>query len=459
MNLQAPLVDVSSVKEEEVQQDFSIKLFTLLCRIKIGRESQDWAREDEVAVLAEIKDIIRQHSLFGAYTLLVSRGAIEHDQELARALSDDLTSSREPLAARVADKSNSELDTAERKLELASMFLQRCALADASAVFETIGLKTLPLDSQVKLRLAFMRVALLHGHFRCFKFHLLASLKQLQSLGYENRTSVRVYTAIGLLLGAISVEDVEGKYPGGSGKRFFEFLSHGSAEEDAGGKGSRPGNSGNETGKKMPLLPDPLSSAPAFLARAAVDLTSAVATYSSEAFMPYADYVRICFAVSLTCMSRKELSALQEISTEANSIVTAEPALSLCLRCLQGCEYSLFSRALVALSDFCFRNPFLHKAGAIITREFRARVFTQYLSAFRSASLSRVALALGLPESSLGRELEKMICMGRLNAAMDAVSGTVSLLGQNCLDRLAGEFKEQLGVLTREVEQVAKLIV
>lgn len=448
-----------SAKPEEVQQDFSIKLFTLLCRVQIAREARGSSAEDEDAIRAEAKALVRDNSLFGAYALLVSRGFLERDRELAQALSDDLAAARKPMDERVADPSNSELDTAERKQELALMLLQRCALADASAVFDTIGLRTLPIDSQVGLRLAFMRVAILHGRFDQFRQHLLASLEKLPSLGYENRTSVRVYTGIGLLLGAVTVDDLEGRGVHGAPVRAFDFTARDSDEEGPGGEGgSAPAASRAHRAMAMPAA-DPLSAAPGFIARAAVDLSSAIATYASEAFMSYADFVRVCFAVSLSCAPRREFALLQELSTEANSIVAAEPALTLCIRCLQGCEYSLFSEALVALSDFCFQNPFLHRASAVITREFRVRVFTQYLSAFRSASISRMAASLSLPEATVKPELEKLIRDGRLGAMIDAVTGTVFLRDQNSLDRLADEFKDTLGVLTREIEQTAKMAI
>jgi len=84
-----------------------------------------------------------------------------------------------------------------------------------------------------------------------------------------------------------------------------------------------------------------------------------------------------------------------------------------------------FFLALLEISDFLAKDRFLAPHRNYIIKEMRAKVYNQYLAAYKSVRLASMAKSFGVSTNFIDNELCLFIAGSRVNAKIDRVNGIV----------------------------------
>lgn len=96
---------------------------------------------------------------------------------------------------------------------------------------------------------------------------------------------------------------------------------------------------------------------------------------------------------------------------------------------LYACDYSTFFVSLASVEQtHLLPSRVLSAHTRWYVRAMRVLAYTQLLASYSSVTLKAMAEAFGVSEAYIDEELARFIAAGRISAAIDRVSGTVSAL-------------------------------
>lgn len=146
-------------------------------------------------------------------------------------------------------------------------------------------------------------------------------------------------------------------------------------------------------------------------------------------------------------------------SPDVLSVINELPPLSTCINSFYDCSYADFFVSLTKLSPVLARDRFLAIHKDWILREFRIAAYVQFLVAYKSVSLSFMAKCFGIHVAFLDNDLGRFIAIGRINAAIDAVSGTVESQHANRKTKQYQALLKEGDALLNKVQNLSRLII
>lgn len=97
------------------------------------------------------------------------------------------------------------------------------------------------------------------------------------------------------------------------------------------------------------------------------------------------------------------------------------PNISALVNSLYDCRYRDFMSAVVELNDQLEEDRYFATHSTYLVRELRILAYTQFLDAYKSVVMATMAMAFGVGDAFLDKELSRFIAAGRLNAKIDKV--------------------------------------
>jgi 26S proteasome regulatory subunit N7 len=152
---------------------------------------------------------------------------------------------------------------------------------------------------------------------------------------------------------------------------------------------------------------------------------STLATFTSLELFSFDKFVFYAVIACMTCLERPNIKSKLLGAPEVQTVCAISPVLSQYLNSFYNLQYCDFFSALVKILDELRCDQIFASHFSFYSRCIRLRTYSQFLSSYRSVSLSSMAESFGVSVPFLDKELSTFIAAGRLPAKIDKVSGVV----------------------------------
>lgn len=150
-----------------------------------------------------------------------------------------------------------------------------------------------------------------------------------------------------------------------------------------------------------------------------------ISTFTSYELMDYVTFVKCTVLCSTIALPRQELRTKVIKGSEVLEILHNERVVREFVFSLYECRYADFFKALALVEDMLTNDRYFHAHVSYYVREMRIMAYSQLLESYSSLTLQYMATAFGVSVEFIDKELARFICLGRLHAKIDKVSGTV----------------------------------
>ena len=100
------------------------------------------------------------------------------------------------------------------------------------------------------------------------------------------------------------------------------------------------------------------------------------------------------------------------------------------------------------------KDRYLSANRSLYMREMRVAVYSQFLEAYKTVSLSNMAAAFGVSPEFIDAELCELISMRRINCKIDKVANIIELERADPRNRLYQQTLKQGDVLTNKLQKM-----
>ena len=125
-------------------------------------------------------------------------------------------------------------------------------------------------------------------------------------------------------------------------------------------------------------------------------------------------------------------------------------------RCGAG-RYKELLTALCEVTDSLGRDVYLRPHAKYVFREVRVRAYAQFLTAYKSVTMSRMAEQFGVSDAFLDEELCTLIAADRVNARMDKAGGIVETTRPDVKSALFVKTVKEGDALLNRIQKLSKI--
>lgn len=194
------------------------------------------------------------------------------------------------------------------------------------------------------------------------------------------------------------------------------------------------------------------------IAHAARLFLDCVNTFNAEEVLPFerlAGYVALLGALTLP---RREVATRVVENPELRAVLNDSPALSDFLFALYRSRYNEYFSALLVVVERVVRpDPRLRPLEPLLLGRARVVVYAQYLEAYRTVRLEKMARDFGLSPAFLDHELAELIAARRLHCRIDLLAGRVESAPADQRMALTAELLRKADGLTERLSELVAL--
>ena len=139
-------------------------------------------------------------------------------------------------------------------------------------------------------------------------------------------------------------------------------------------------------------------------------------------------------------------------------VIKQIPHLSTLVESLYNCEYSVYFASLLEIEKVLLDDRYFSQHTRYVIRELRVLVYTQFLDAYKTVTLSSMAAAFGVSVEFIDGELARFISCGRLNAKVDKVDNVVHTTRADLKSKKYQEIIKSGDVLLNRIQQLARVV-
>ncbi|MBW0507000.1 hypothetical protein O181_046715 [Austropuccinia psidii MF-1] len=155
-------------------------------------------------------------------------------------------------------------------------------------------------------------------------------------------------------------------------------------------------------------------------------LLDTLSTFTATELLSYEDFVSLTAISAALTLERKDMKKKVIESPEVIQIIPERPHLHAMVRAIYNTEYDKFFVELAQVEQmYLLPSRWLSIHARFYVREMRIKAYSQFLESYRSVSIQSMAQAFGVSKEYIDNELARFIAAGRLNCAIDKVSGIV----------------------------------
>lgn len=194
------------------------------------------------------------------------------------------------------------------------------------------------------------------------------------------------------------------------------------------------------------------------LARAARLFLGCVNTFNAGEVLPFEQLVGYAALLGLLTLPRREVAEKVVESAEVRAVLNDCPPLNDLLLALYRSRYGQFFPALLAVVEGVVRpDPRLRPLEPLLLGRARLAVYAQYLEAYRTVRLEKMARDFGLSPAFLDRELAGLIAARKLHCRIDLLAGTVESSPANQRMTLTAELLAKADGVAERLSQLVAL--
>ncbi len=191
---------------------------------------------------------------------------------------------------------------------------------------------------------------------------------------------------------------------------------------------------------------------------AAKKLLGGVATFTCVELCTYPEFVFYAVVTNVLALPRPDLKKRIIDSPEVLQVIKQIPHLSTLVESLYNCEYSVYFASLLEIEKVLLDDRYFSQHTRYVIRELRVLVYTQFLDAYKTVTLSSMAAAFGVSVEFIDGELARFISCGRLNAKVDKVDNVVHTTRADLKSKKYQEIIKSGDVLLNRIQQLARVV-
>ena len=192
--------------------------------------------------------------------------------------------------------------------------------------------------------------------------------------------------------------------------------------------------------------------------KAADLLLAGVSTFTAVEICDYETFILYACITNVLTLPRVDLKKKIVDGPEILQVIREMPELQSLLAALYDCEYSAFMRALPGVSDMLENDRYFSQHTRHIVRELRVLVYSQFLGAYKSVTVEKMASNFGVSPAFLDGELSRFIAAARLDAKVDKVAGLVETNRPNTKSSQYQTVIKQGDLLLTRIQKLARVI-
>ena len=164
---------------------------------------------------------------------------------------------------------------------------------------------------------------------------------------------------------------------------------------------------------------------------AATLLLDSVATFTATELVSFSDFIFYAVLMSLVGLPRKTLKDKVIKSPEILSAIHETPHMKDYLLSFYNCEYAKFMQEFVHVIDIIKADRYMSAHTIKLTRQMRLNVYTQFITSYKSVTLSSMADTFGVSPQFIDKEIYGFISSGKLLCKIDKVNGVIETAFEN----------------------------
>ena len=192
--------------------------------------------------------------------------------------------------------------------------------------------------------------------------------------------------------------------------------------------------------------------------KAAELLLESLATFTCLELVTYRTYIFYTVVAAVVSLDRVTLKEKVLHAPEILSVIEEIPALSDFMNSLYKCDYGTFFHSLPTIVGQLHCDRYLKPHVKYFEREMCVVAYTQFLASYRSVTIESMAMAFGVSNSFLDRELSRFISSGRINAKIDKVGGVVETNRPDAKNKLYQDAIKQGDALLNRIQKLSRVI-
>ena len=150
-------------------------------------------------------------------------------------------------------------------------------------------------------------------------------------------------------------------------------------------------------------------------------LLAGVATFTCNEICTYADFVSYAVLTNVLALERPALKKYIVDGPDILQVIRDMPHLRNLINALYHCDYAAVFNELLHVDTLVRNDRYLEHHARFLIRELRILVYTQFLDAYKSVTLTAMAAKFGVSLEFLDTELAHFVSCGRLTAKIDKV--------------------------------------
>ena len=183
----------------------------------------------------------------------------------------------------------------------------------------------------------------------------------------------------------------------------------------------------------------------------------AIATFTCTELLDFPTLVYYTVVTCVCALDRPTIKTRVMDSPEVRTVIGEQPSLQTLLSSFYECRYKELLTALCEVTDSLGRDVYLRPHAKYVFREVRVRAYAQFLTAYKSVTMSRMAEQFGVSDAFLDEELCTLIAADRVNARMDKAGGIVETTRPDVKSALFVKTVKEGDALLNRIQKLSKI--
>lgn len=185
---------------------------------------------------------------------------------------------------------------------------------------------------------------------------------------------------------------------------------------------------------------------------------SNIATFTCVELMDYNEFIFYTIIMALVTQPRAVIRKQIIESSDVKSVINDIPYAREFAESFYHCKYEDFFRSFVHIIDRVSDDKYLKDHVCYYTKEMRLVAYRQYLEAYKSVTLEKMAQSFGVSVEFIDTELSNFVYSGKVNCKIDKVSGVIESDRPNKRAHLFNNTVKNGDALLNRVQKLARAL-
>jgi 26S proteasome regulatory subunit N7 len=187
-------------------------------------------------------------------------------------------------------------------------------------------------------------------------------------------------------------------------------------------------------------------------------LMKCIQTFTAVEILSLKEYTLYTVVTTMLEMDRTTVQSKVLSSSEILSVTPEINSLQDCMENFYFGNYSGFFQSLVILSEELKKDRYLSPHVNWIMKKFRVIGYKQFLYAYKSVQIERMASAFGVPVEFIEQEISEFTVNGDLNVKIDKITGVIETVKFDMKGKKYMEILRQGDAVINKLQMLSKIV-